>query len=113
MIYLSYRRTLTPYAREHMDEFWAWLAEREKWFYDQLPMVLETRWYYTVIGEAYALENRAAFADEAAFGAYRAALAQMKKDPRWESERTTQGKWWEHQSSELLTDPPVQVGLRR
>lgn len=113
MIYLSYRRVLTEYAREHMDEFWAWLEERERWFYENLPMVLETRWYYTVIGDAYTLENRAAFADEAAFGEYRAALARMKSDPRWESERTTQGRWWVHQKSELLTDPPVEVGLRR
>lgn len=111
MIYLSYRRRLGDHARRDMAGFWRWAQEREQWFYQDLPMVRQTKWYYTVVGEAYTLENRAAFEDLAAFGKYRDALATMKADPSWESQRTSQAEWWTHLDSVLLTDPPVPLGL--
>src|SRR5206468_3994816 len=77
-------------ARENMKEFWAWLEKREEWFYRDLPMVNEVRWFYTVVGEVYTLENWAAFDDEAAFGRYRAALANLRADEGWDSERASQ-----------------------
>lgn len=113
MIYLSYRRRLSERARLDMAGFWRWAQERERWFYRDLPMVRETRWYYTVVGDAYTLENRAAFDDLAAFGKYRDALATMKTDVAWETDRTTQTEWWTHLDSVLLSDPPVQMGIDR
>ncbi|MGH8735585.1 MAG: hypothetical protein ACREVB_18015, partial [Burkholderiales bacterium] len=77
MIYLRYRIKLAARARRNMAGFWAWLEKREEWFYRDLPMVKEVRWYYSVIGDVYTLENWAAFDDEAAFGAYRAALGNL------------------------------------
>ena len=113
MIYLVYRMHLTRHARQDMARFWAWLEERERWFYDDLPMVQEVRWYYSVIGDVYTLESWAAFADEAAWGAYRAALAGMKKDTSWESERVSQDDWWDFLDTRIVCDPPVPIGFRR
>ena len=113
MIYLVYRMHLAPRARRNLKEFWAWLEERERWFYDDLPMVREVRWFYSVVGDVYTLENWASFDDEAAFGEYRRALANMKQDDAWEAERVTQDDWWEFLDTRLVTDPPVAVGFRR
>ena len=113
MIYLHYRMRLTPRARQNMKEFWAWLEQRESWFYRDLPMVKEVRWFYSVVGDVYVIENFAAFEDESGFGAYRAALAGMKKDDDWETERVSQDEWWEFLETKLTTDPPVRVGFRR
>ena len=113
MIYLRYRMKLARRARENMKEFWAWLSKREEWFYRDLPMVKEVRWFYTVVGEVYTLENWAAFDDEAGFGAYRAALGTLKADEGWESERVSQEDWWEFLDTKLFTDPPAKVGFRK
>ncbi len=111
MIYLQYRMKLAPRARQNMKEFWAWLEKREEWFYRDLPMVREVRWFYSVVGDVYVLENWAAFDDEAAFGAYRAALAGLKADEDWESERVSQEEWWEFLGTKLWADPPAKVGF--
>ena len=113
LIYLRYRMRLRRMARQDMKAFWDWLAKREEWFYRDLPMVREVRWYYSVVGDVYVLENWAAFDDEAGFGAYRAALANLKTDGSWEAERVTQDDWWEFLDTKLFTDPPVEVGFRR
>ena len=111
MIYLQYRMKLAPRARQNMKEFWSWLEKREEWFYRDLPMVREVRWFYSVVGDVYVLENWAAFDDEAAFGAYRAALGTLKADEGWESERVTQEEWWEFLGTKLWADPPAKVGF--
>ncbi|GGT16902.1 hypothetical protein ACFFV7_41360 [Nonomuraea spiralis] len=113
MIYLVYRMRLTETARRDMKAFWAWLEQRERFFYRDLPMVKEVRWYYSAVGEVYVLENWAAFDDEAAWGAYRAALGGLKADPEWESERVSQETWWDFLDTRIVTDPPVPVGLSR
>jgi hypothetical protein len=113
VIHLVYRMALSARARQDLGGFWAWLEERERWFYDDLPMVREVRWYYSLVGEVYALENWATFDDEAAWGQYRAALASRKKDASWERERVSQEQWWQFLDTRLVTDPPVPVGFRR
>lgn len=113
MIYLVYRMRLTETARRDMKAFWAWLEQRERFFYQDLPMVKEVRWYYSVVGDVYVLENWAAFDDEAAWGAYRSALAELKADAGWESERVSQETWWDFLDTRIVTDPPVPVGLSR
>lgn len=113
MIYLRYRIKLARRARENAKEFWSWLEKREEWFYRDLPMVKEVRWYYSVVGDVYVLENWAAFEDEAAFGAYRAALANLRADEGWESERVSQEEYFEFLDTKLFADPPAKVGFRR
>lgn len=113
MIYLVYRMHLTARARQHMKEFWAWLEDRERWFYRDLPSVREVRWYYSVIGDVYMLENWAAFDDEVGWGAYRAALAGLKADGDWEATRVTQDAWWDFVDTRMVTDLPVPVGFRQ
>lgn len=113
MIYLRYRMHLADRARQDMKGFWAWLEQRESWFYRDLPMVKEVRWYYSVVGGVYELENWAAFEDEAAWGEYRKALGTLKADADWETERVSQDEWWEFLDTAIFTDPPVQVGFRR
>lgn len=113
MIYLRYRMHLAPRARQNMKAFWAWLEERETWFYKDLPMVKEVRWYYSVVGDVYTLENWAAFDDLTGFQQYRDALASLKSDEDWESERVSQDEWWEFLDTKLFTDLPVSVGFRR
>jgi hypothetical protein len=113
VVYLVYRMRLTERARRNMKEFWAWLEDRESWFYRDLPMVREVRWYYSVVGDVYTLENWAAFENEAAWGSYRAALADLKSDDGWEEQRVSQDEWWDFLDTRIVTDPPVSVGLRR
>ena len=113
MIYLVYKMHLSARARRDLKGFWSWLEDRERWFYDDLDMVKEVRWYYSVIGDVYTLESWAAFDDEAGFGEYRKRLAQLKTDGDWEATRTTQEDWWEFLETRLVTDPPVAVGFRR
>lgn len=113
MIYLHYRMKLAARARQDMKGFWKWLEHRETFFYQDLPMVKEVRWFYSVVGDVYVIENWAAFDDEAGFGEYRQALANLKTNTDWETERVSQDEWWEFLSTRLLTDPPVNVGFRR
>ncbi|MEU8249668.1 hypothetical protein [Nonomuraea sp. NPDC048916] len=113
MIYLVYRMRLTEAARRDMKSFWAWLEQRERFFYRDLPMVREVRWYYSVVGDVYVLENWAAFDDESAWGDYRARLAELKSDQGWENERVSQETWWDFLDTRIVTDPPVPVGLGR
>lgn len=113
MIYLVYRMRLTARARQDMKAFWAWLEDRESWFYRDLPMVKALRWYYSVIGDVYTLENWAAFEDEAGWGEYRAALANLKSNDDWETERVSQDEWWEFLDTRIVTDLPVSVGFKK
>lgn len=113
MIYLVYRMHLTSRARRDMAGFWEWLENRERFFYDALPMVSSVRWYYSIVGSVHVLENWAGFADEAAWGRYRAALADLKADDRWEAERVSQEDWWEFVDTRIVSDPPVPVGFNR
>lgn len=113
MIYLRYRMKLSPRAQRDMKGFWAWLENRERFFYDDLPMVKEVRWFYSVVGDVYVVENWAAFEDEAGWGQYRATLATLKSDDDWEAERVSQDEWWEFLDTKIMTDPPVEIGFRR
>jgi hypothetical protein len=113
VIYFVYKMHLSPRARRDMKAFWSWLEDREKWFYAELDMVAEVRWYYSVVGDVYTIESWSAFEDEAAFGDYRRRLSELKADSEWESTRTTQEDWWEFLETRLVTDPPVAVGFRR
>jgi hypothetical protein len=113
MIYLVYRMRLSSRARQDQKAFWHWLEEREKWFYQDLPMVKQVRWYYSVIGDVYTLESWSSFEDEAAWGAYRSKLATLKADDDWEATRVTQDEWWEFLDTRIVCDPPVPVGLSR
>jgi hypothetical protein len=111
VIYLVYRMKLAEKAQKDLKGFYAWLEERERFFYGDLPMVKAVRWYTTVIGEIYTLECWAAFEDEAAYGAYRRALASLKRNDEWEAQRVTQGEWWHFVDSRLVGDPPCRVGF--
>lgn len=113
MIYLVYRMKLSPKARQDMKKFWAWLEDREKFFYDDLPMVQSVNWYYSVVGDVYVIENWAAFENEAAWGEYRATLATLKSNDDWESERVTQDDWWDFLDTRIVGDTPVPIGFKR
>ncbi|GAA0708463.1 hypothetical protein Drose_13225 [Dactylosporangium roseum] len=113
MIYLVYRMRLNARARQDMKGFWHWLENRERFFYGDLPMVESVRWYYSVVGDVYVMENWAGFADEAAWGRYRAALATLKQDNTWEAERVSQDDWWTFLDTRIVTDPPCSVGFAR
>ncbi len=113
MIYLVYRMKLSAKSRQDMKTFWAWLEDRERFFYDDLPMVKEVKWFYSVIGDVYVIENWAAFEDEAGWGEYRATLGRLKSDDTWESERVTQDDWWDFLDTRIVTNPPVEIGFSR
>lgn len=113
MIYLVYRMKLSAKARQDMKKFWAWLEDRERFFYDDLPMVKEVSWYYSVVGDVYVIENWAAFDNEAGWGEYRAGLATLKSNDDWEAERVSQDDWWEFLDTRIVTNPPVAIGFNR
>ncbi|UGQ11512.1 hypothetical protein LO772_32820 [Yinghuangia sp. ASG 101] len=112
MIYLGYTFRPTPHALANQSEFWSWVRDREKWFYGGLDMVLRTDWYVRTIGsDVHCVEHLVAFADEAAWGAYRAAVSQRGRDKAWEERRIEQGLWYDIVDSRILSDPPVHLGL--
>jgi len=113
VIYLVYRMKLSARSRQNMREFWSWLQQREKWFYRDLPTVQEVTWNYSVIGDVYVVESRAAFLNEAAWGEYRAALTTLKSNDAWENERVSQDEWWEFLDTKIVCDPPIPVGFTR
>jgi len=113
MIYLGYTFRPTAHALADLPGFWAWVEDREKWFYNGLDMVLRTDWYVRTIGtDVHCVEHLVAFADEAAWGAYRKAVAARGGDPQCEARRTEQGLWYDILDSRTLSDPPVRLGLR-
>lgn len=113
MIYLVYRMKLSARAQRDQKAFWSWLEKRERFFYDDLPMVKSVNWYYSVIGDVYVIESWAAFENEAAWGEYRSTLATLKADATWEEERVSQDEWWEFLDTRIVCDTPVPVGFRR
>lgn len=113
MIYLVYRMRLSARARQDMKVFWAWLEERERFFYDDLPMVKSVNWYYSVVGDVYVIENWAAFENEAGWGEYRSALGTLKANPAWETERVSQDEWWDFLDTRIVGDTPVPIGFQR
>ncbi|MEV5748361.1 hypothetical protein AB0L00_11125 [Actinoallomurus sp. NPDC052308] len=111
MIHLVYTFRPTPYAQENLPEFWEWVRDREDWFYDGLDMVLKTDWFVRTIGpDVHCVEHFVAFADEAAWGAYRRAVSAKSRDPKWEARRIEQGRWYDILDARILSDPPVRLG---
>ena len=114
MLHLVYLFRPTAHARAHQTEFWAWVADRERWFYDGLAMVESTQWYAQTIGaNVHCVEHFVTFADESAWGAYRRAVSERGADPAWELRRTEQERWYEIVDARLLSDAPVELGLPR
>ena len=111
MHYLVSRMKLTEKSRRDMSSFWAWLEQRERWFYRDLPMVKGVRWYLTVVGKLYTLECWAAFDDELGYAAYRKAMSGLKSEAQWESQRVSQDDWWRFLDSRLMGDLPCRVGF--
>lgn len=108
MLHLVYTFRPTAQARANQQAFWDWVRAREQWFYDGLDMVVQTRWCVRTIGaDVHAIEHTVTFADEAAWGTYRAALRERGADPEWEARRATQEQWWEIVDARLLNDAPV------
>jgi len=107
MIYLVYRMKLTARSRADLGAFWRWAKEREVWFFKDLPMVKSLRWYQSVIGDVYTLENWAAFDDIEGYGAYRRTLNELRARPTWERRRVTQDRYWEFLDTRLFSDTPL------
>jgi len=107
VIYLVYRMKLTARSRANLAAFWGWAKAREAWFYKDLPMVKSVRWYQSVVGDVYTLENWAAFEDIEGFGAYRRKLAELRRNAAWERKRVTQDRYWEFLDTRLFSDTPL------
>ncbi|MGF6189341.1 hypothetical protein [Serratia sp. 2723] len=113
MLHLMYLLKPTPKAHLDMAAFWSWVEQRDEWFYRPLAMAGERRWYVRTIGtNVHCLEHYVAFADEAAWGQYRRAVAKLCQDPAWEKIRVEQDLWWEILDSSLLNDAPFIVTPR-
>jgi len=65
------------------------------------------RWYQSVIGAVYELENWAGFDDIEGFAAYRRKVADLRARPAWEKRRVTQSEWWEFIDTRMSTDTPL------
>ncbi|MFI7663818.1 hypothetical protein [Nocardia sp. NPDC049526] len=112
MLHLVYRFRPTAKARGDLRAFWDWIADRQLWFYRDLDMIIDTRWHTVTIGsDVHCLEHHVSFADEAAWGRYRAEISRRSQDPDWEQRRTSQDEWYEILDSRILTDPPRPIPL--
>lgn len=108
MLHLVYLLKPTRRARSDMTAFWAWVREREVWFYDGLDTARDPRWYVCTVGRhVHALEHWISFQDEAGWGRYRAEVSRRSGDPAWERRRVEQDAWWAILDARLLNDAPV------
>jgi hypothetical protein len=108
MLHLVYVLRPTVKARRNMQEFWTWVRARETWFYDDLDMALDPRWYVRTIGQdVHSLEHSISFHNEEAWGQYRAAVSARSQDPVWEQRRIEQEDWWDILDARMLSDAPV------
>lgn len=108
MLYLVYDLHLTPHARANQAEFWAWVADREPWFYDGLDMVEGTWW----LDFGAVVQHLVLFTDEPALTRYRAAIERKKQDTAWEARRVSQNRWYTiPDGSRVAIDPPVSLGV--
>jgi hypothetical protein len=108
MLHLVYRFRLTREARGDLAAFWEWARQREAWFYADMDMVEDTRWFICTIGpEVHTLEHFVTFADETAWGHYRREVARRAENPEWERRRVEQDAWWELLDARLLNDTPI------
>lgn len=107
MLHLVYVLRPSAHARGDLRAFWEWIRCRQTWFYEGLDMVKDLRWFVRTIGvDVHALEHFVTFDDEAAWGAYRRALAARAQDPVWEQRRVEQDVWFDILEARILTDPP-------
>lgn len=110
MLHLVYRFRPTRKARADQAAFWQWIAERQRWFYDGLPMVSDTRWHTVTIGpDAHCLEHCLTFADEGALADYREVLRRRSHDPEWARRSATQYEWWDMVDARVLPDSPLPI----
>jgi hypothetical protein len=108
LLYLVYDLHLTLHARANREEFWAWAAEREPWFYDGLGMVEGTWW----LDFGPVVQHLVLFADETAMTSYREAVDRKREDPVWEARRVSQDLWYTiPHGSRVAGDPPVLLGV--
>jgi hypothetical protein len=108
LLYLVYDLHLTPHALGNREEFWAWVADREPWFFDGLGMVEGTWW----LDFGPVVQHLVLFADESRLADYRAAVKLKREDPAWEARRRTQDLWYTVPTgSRVATDPPVSLGV--
>ncbi|WP_084650132.1 hypothetical protein [Stappia stellulata] len=108
MLHLVYQLHPTRHARSNLKEFWTWVSDREKWFYRDLEMVSNPRWYICTVGSnVHSIEHTISFEDEAAWGLYRREVSRRSKDSAWEKRRIEQDLWWEISEARLLNDAPI------
>lgn len=95
-MYLGYTFVRTPYAREHEEEFWQWMRERELWFYGGLTMVRGWTWTIELISDQEdAIHYLFRFDGDPDLAAYRRVLhAHAVDDPAWEARRVEQDRWY-------------------
>jgi hypothetical protein len=108
LLYLIYDLHLTPHARAHPDEFWAWTVEREPWFYEGLAMVEGTWW----LDFGSVVQHLVLLADQDALTRYREAIDRKRENPAWEARRVSQDLWYTiPDGSRVAADPPVSLGV--
>lgn len=108
LLYLVYDLHLTPHALANREEFWAWVAEREPWFFDGMLMVEGTWW----LDFGPVVQHMVLFADEAGLASYHAAVEQKRADPAWEARRATETLWYTTPAgARVAEDPPVSLGV--
>lgn len=113
MLFLAYTFETTEHANAHPDGLWPWMADRNRWFYEGLDMVLATNWRVQHQPEGLLIHHEVAFADEAALARYRAVLAARGRRPAWAERHREQSRWYRIISRSVQTSPPVPMALPR
>ncbi|MFJ8158375.1 hypothetical protein [Streptomyces sp. NPDC094468] len=113
LLFLAYTFQTTPHANAHPGDFWAWMADRNDWFYEGLTMVLDTRWRIEHQGNGQLIHHEVLFADESGLASYREALRIRSRDEAWEQRRTSQDRWYRIVARSVQTSPPVPMTVGR
>ncbi|MFJ3763003.1 hypothetical protein [Streptomyces sp. NPDC090080] len=111
LLFLAYTFETTQHADTHPGDFWAWMADRNEWFYEGLTMVLDTRWRIEHQDNGQLIHHEVLFADESGLASYREALRIRSRDEAWERRRTSQDRWYRIVARSVQTSPPVSMAL--
>lgn len=107
MIHLVTTLELLPVAQSDGVGFREWARNRIRWYYGDMPSVVDVKVFATDIGDAYTIELWVTFLDEDGYAEFRRRQRAGHQDSAREARRSEQEQWWRFVRSRLMRDLDV------